>query len=122
MIDEVVFSDHKPVLFNVCFYKNVRKSLPEKIWSRKISSSTGAEFSALYKDYGDSILSETALMNLSVDESLELFNSVCADILDNVAPLKAKRGKIKHLPWVNEPLRALRQHARQAGQEEPEKT
>ncbi len=116
MIDEVVFSDHKPVFFNVCScsYKNVRKSLPEKIWSRKINSSTSAEFSILYKDYGESILSETSLMNLSVDELLERFNSVCADILDNVAPLKAKRGKIKHLPWDNEPLRAFRQHARQA--------
>lgn len=30
MIDEVVFSDHKPVFFNVCSYKNVRKSLAEK--------------------------------------------------------------------------------------------
>ncbi len=79
----------------------MRKSLPEKTWSRKINSSTSAEFSTLYKDYGESILSKTSLMNLNVDELLKLFNSVCADILDNVAPLKARRGKIKHLPWDN---------------------
>ncbi len=76
--------------------KNVRKSLPEKTWSRKINSSTSAEFSTLYKVYGESILSKT-----NVDELLEWFNSVCADILDNVSPRKAIRGKIKHLPCDN---------------------
>ncbi|KAB5530630.1 hypothetical protein PHYPO_G00131520 [Pangasianodon hypophthalmus] len=61
MIDEVVFSDHKSVFFNVCCYK--RKSRPERVLSRRIDSSTSAEFSMLYRDCYESSVSEISLMN-----------------------------------------------------------
>lgn len=75
---------------------------------------TSAEFSMLYRERCEFTLCETSLMNLSVDEQLNQFNSVCVEILDSVAPLKVKRGKTKYQPWVNESLRNLRQLTRQA--------
>lgn len=46
--------------------------------------------------------------NLSTDELLSLFNTTSSDIMDVVAPLRAKRSNPKTDPWLNESTCALR--------------
>jgi len=48
----------------------------------------------------------------SVEESVNIFNSVCSDTLDQVAPLRQVNNKRKPTPWLNEQIRSLRRECR----------
>ncbi len=46
--------------------------------------------------------------------AFDLFNSTCSSMLNAIAPLRAKGGKTKIDPWLNEDTRELRRACRRA--------
>lgn len=54
------------------------------------------------------------LNTVDINEQLSLFNSLCTNALDTVAPLRLKCQKHKSEPWLNSNTRQLRQLCRRA--------
>ncbi len=52
--------------------------------------------------------------DLSVEEFTVLFDCICTEILDSVAPLRKKHPKVVSEPWLNDTTRSLRRAYRVA--------
>ncbi len=52
--------------------------------------------------------------SVDTNELFLLFDSVCSDILDHIAPCKVRNRKVKTLLWVNDMIRSLRRECRRA--------
>lgn len=103
-------SDHLPVLFTVtlpCSY--VKQNIPA-CQRRSINSLTAARFSSAF----DAMEADLLSVDYAVNELTDLFEVTCMEILDSVAPFKARRPKQNEEPWLNEGTRALRRKCRQA--------
>lgn len=107
-----VISDHKPILFNIsvsCCPVNPVKSLQS---CRSFSATTGTEFSTNFNEVCK--ISESALLDMGVEEHLYWLYSTCKDVLDAVAPQNTKQRKVRSDPWLNNEIRGLRRICRQA--------
>ncbi|GAA6091174.1 uncharacterized protein LOC112844225 [Tachysurus ichikawai] len=112
-VEEVPFSDHKSVFFNLCVAKTLMRPQTKK-WTRKVTPVTSGEFAELYDRRYAATSSETVLCSLTIDEHLSQFKSICSEIFDVVAPLTVKHTRHTSLPWVNDDIRTLRRLSRKA--------
>ncbi len=107
-------SDHMPVIFNVIMQCKPALAQSGVFCSRLITTSTAVEFSEIYNSSSFVNVIECPSLSLGPDELLILFNSVCSDILDVVAPYKVRKPKLNPTPWLNNYTCALRQECRKA--------
>ncbi|XP_058653551.1 uncharacterized protein LOC131553157 [Onychostoma macrolepis] len=113
---DAVISDHCPVIFDSVLSCTLPKSYHPPRYFRCFNSSTAKSFNDVYI----STLIPTAVNVLSSsvhpDELVELLNSTCTSTLDSVAPLRLQRSKMmkKAQPWLQGPVRAIRQECRRA--------
>lgn len=59
---------------------------------------------------------EFSPLDLMIDEYFNSFNSVCNEILDEIAPLKYRELKTQSQPWMNNEIHTSRQICRKAEQ------
>lgn len=111
-ICETNFSDHMPIIFKTTTAILPLSQEEPKRWSRKLSSTSNEDFSALFKTKSNTSMLETSLQHLDVDEHWTLLNSTCIDILDTIAPLRPISNKTKTNPWLNDNTRDLRKQCR----------
>ncbi|XP_041802630.1 uncharacterized protein LOC121613344 [Chelmon rostratus] len=108
--DSACISDHLPVLLSATIPCTVVAACPPSCHRRVISTSTHAQFSALFKD---SVLSSAdGSRSVCAEELTTLFNSTCSNILNSIAPLRISRPKAHHEPWITDSVRALRRSCR----------
>lgn len=84
--DEICVSDHKPVLFNTVLNTskvNV-KSCDRPI--RSVNSATSKHFKDAF--FCDSCLTVSSFSEMSLDDQLNYFNTLCGNVLAVVAPFK----------------------------------
>lgn len=67
---------------------------------------TTSQFSIAFKN--SMLYTLDGCCDLSAEELITLFDSICTDILDFVAPFRTKRSKLLSDPWLNDTSRALR--------------
>lgn len=80
--------------------------------ARTITSSTASTFVNMFNA---ALPPQTSAdLQSGTDDLFAHFDSLCTDILNSIAPLKAKKFKSKPPPWLNDSTQALRQAARQA--------
>ncbi len=95
-----------PVIFSVNVPNEMRVSQSSYVCSHIITPSTPEAFGEIFSKFSDgwSTLSwlESAHLTADPDELLTVFNSVCSEVLDSVAPYKIKHCKVNHQPWFNE--------------------
>ncbi len=91
-------SDHMPVIFNVIMPCKPALAQSGVFCSRLITTSTAVEFSEMYNSSSFVNVIECPSPSLGPDELLILFNSVCSDILDVVAPYKVRKPKLNPTP------------------------
>ncbi|XP_042078658.1 uncharacterized protein LOC121814858 [Haplochromis burtoni] len=108
---DVVWSDHRPVLFEV-FLPCTKVNLPPVAARscRIFNPSSAGQFSIVFNQNGglpDFICNDT-------EELSTWFYSVCQTALDSVAPFKLRQVKAKSEPWLNEDTRAARRKCRRA--------
>ncbi len=111
-IDDHAISDHKPITFRVPININITRPTKAVRWSRTITPTTCIEFSAVFKEVSQS--SALVCDDWSGADYLNHFNTISANILNSLAPKKAKQHKPKAEPWLNEDTRARRQGCRRA--------
>lgn len=88
IIDDLLVADHNPVLFTVFFvHVNQRKFVPQRDWF-VIKSTTYVDFNGSFMYSLQNVKSDLLSPHLSVEETVNIFNSVCLDTLDQVAPLR----------------------------------
>lgn len=113
-IVDTVFSDHKTVLFSANFPCDVLSNVSVPVASRVLTPHTASSFSAAFEVYPLLTLFESPCHSMDLEELVNQFNASCSDILDVVAPFKARKNKVKLQPWLNSSTRALRQECRRA--------
>ncbi len=105
------FSDHMPVLFEICLSHNPKPSVTTH-HCRTISPVTAELFSDAFNSIdGDYLMSSCGL---NTDDLTSLFYSTCQNILDTVAPVRTVQPKPKVQPWLNDVTRAVRTECRRA--------
>ncbi len=109
------FSDNKTVFFNVFqpFQLIGRTSVIRQ--SRKIDSLNRDNLNMLFETVYNSVFQNSLLHHLHIDDHLALFNSVCLNVMNSVAPLTSKSVKTSSAPWRNDnTICSLRQTCRRA--------
>lgn len=110
-----IFSDHKTVFFNVFHPFQLIGPTSVIHQSRKIDSLTQDNFNMLFETVYNSVFQNSLLHHLHIDDHLALFNSVCLNVMNLVAPLTSKSVKTSSAPWRNDnTIRSLRQTCRRA--------
>ncbi len=104
-------SDHLPVLFTVVVPNSEISTCASSRSFRAINPLTASQFSSVFKD---SLLYNLDDCDLSVEEFTVLFDCICTEILDSVAPLRKKHPKVVSEPWLNDTTRSLRRACRVA--------
>ncbi len=104
-------SDHLPVLFTVVVPNSEISTCAASRSFRAINPLTASQFSSVFKD---SLLYNLDDCDLSVEEFTVLFDCICTEILDSVAPLRKKHPKVVSEPWLNDTTRSLRRACRVA--------
>ncbi len=66
-------------------------------WIRHFTANAVDEFASAYTTFQPVDFTDASPANSNVDEYLYSFNDKCLNILNSVAPMKAKRKKIKNL-------------------------
>lgn len=87
-ISNANFSDHMPVFFSIPYSSQTLKNQPMGRMSHTITTRSSEEFMVAFHEVWNSPDMEPILHNLDADEHLGCFNSTCASILNNIAPLK----------------------------------
>uniref|UniRef100_A0A3B5Q121 Reverse transcriptase domain-containing protein n=1 Tax=Xiphophorus maculatus TaxID=8083 RepID=A0A3B5Q121_XIPMA len=106
MVGDAVFSDHKPVLFNIDMPSNFVKPCVSTRCHRVISQQTAIRFSELFE-------SKIPMPSFNDTETLTAWlYSTCQSALDEVAPMKPRKWRTKMEPWLNDRTRAARRECR----------
>ncbi|XP_055015067.1 uncharacterized protein LOC129410609 [Boleophthalmus pectinirostris] len=111
-ICDMHISDHLPILFNIELPGPVVKQDTSVRTVRAFTPLTVEQFSCAFASFTPPALTFSGA--LSAEELNTMFNTICTDILDAVAPLVMKRAKPTSEPWLNETTRALRRECRRA--------
>ncbi len=95
-ISEVVtednyISDHRPVFFNFDLPASVSKSQSADCYFRPINESTANCFAEAYVKSPVSSIIEASGPSLDTEELTVVFNYVCLDIINDVAPIRLKK-------------------------------
>lgn len=106
-IQDAVFSDHKPILFDITFHSSVDKHIVPVRFSRFFNQDTFGKFSLLFNEALTHFLEWSSL-----DELLNYFNEICKDILDTIAPLRLKKESSLKNQWSTDVTRAARRECR----------
>ncbi len=108
---DATFSDHLPVVFEICTSYDFKvTSLTRR--HRIINPSTAQLFSDAFNGINDEY--SMSSYGLNTDDLTSLFSSTCQSILDIVAPLRTVREKPRVQPWLNSTTRAVRLECRRA--------
>ncbi|XP_056586108.1 uncharacterized protein LOC130407337 isoform X1 [Triplophysa dalaica] len=110
-ICDTCISDHLPVLFTVVVPNPGFSTRASTRSVRAINPSTAAQFSSTYKVL---FLNNLDDCGVGLEEFMVLFDCICTEILDSVAPLRKKRSKVLSEPWLNDTTRSLRRACRVA--------
>lgn len=114
ILDDVAFSDHKSVTFELSLdYDEKNLDAPSRM-TRYINHATVDLFSNLYIRAPLTSMLENPPSHWDVEKLLNVFNFTCADILDSVAPIRKISVRSKPQPWFNEVTRASRRECRKA--------
>ncbi len=105
------FSDHMPVLFEICLSRNPKLKVITR-HCRTISPVTAELFSDAFTSIdGDYSVSSCGL---NTDDLTSLFYSTCQNILDTVALVRTVQPKPKVQPRLKDVTRAVRTECRRA--------
>lgn len=94
-------SDHSSVLFHFDLPSVISKSKPVVRCVRPVNETTAKCFAEAYAANSMSSIIEVSGPSLDTEELTAVFNSVCLDILNDIAPLRYKRYKPQSQPWLN---------------------
>ena len=108
----IPLSDHFPVLFSFSLLAPPAVDSAPVRRLRAFNSSTPLQFSTAFRD--SVLYSFNDFGDLSVDLCMSMFDTLCTEILDCIAPLTLKRIKPQTEPWLNEATHAHRRACRQA--------
>ncbi len=101
LISDTGFSDHKSICFNASIPWRPVSTAVQTRWIRHFTSNAVEEFASAYTTFHPVDFTDTSPVNSNVDEYLYSFNDKCLNILNSVAPMKAKRNKKKKSePWL----------------------
>lgn len=114
IMDDVAFSDHKSVTFELSFDHEVKNLVTPSRCVRNINSTTADCFTNLFIRAPLTPMLENPPLQCDVEKLLNVFNSTCSDALDCVAPARNTLVKPKLQPWLNESTRVLRRECRKA--------
>lgn len=64
--------------------------------------------------FSDACLTVSSFSEMSIDDQLNYFNTLCGNVLDIVALFKTKKPKLRSRPWLNKDTCASRQEWRKA--------
>lgn len=109
-------SDHSFVLFQSLQLHTTLSAPVCRHLTRAFHSSTVMQFDEIYASTYQSQITEVITSTADTAQLIEIFNTTCTDILDQVAPLKSLRYKNKSntQPWINDHTRSIRQKCRKA--------
>ncbi len=93
---------------------SVSKSQSADCYFHPINESTANCFAEAYVKSPVSSIIEASGPSLDTEELTVVFNSVCLDIINDVALIRLKKHKSLSQPWFNNETRALRQACRKA--------
>ena len=112
VIAEGTTSDHNLVRIELRLESAVTKrKRPGAVWYRDLKDLDIEEIS---EDLRKSDMLITDISNLDVDSLTEKFQQTLSELTDKHCPMKKRRKKEKHTPWMDEELRTLRRKKRQA--------
>ncbi len=113
-IGDNCFSDHKPVLFTPAIPGRPASTALQTRWTCNFTASAVDEFASVYtsSQFSDLHLMDSSSETQNADAYLCCFNDTCLNILNSIAPLKAKHPKKRSEPWLNDSIRSLRQTCR----------
>ncbi|XP_043935110.1 uncharacterized protein LOC122808205 [Protopterus annectens] len=106
-IQDAVFSDHKPIVFDVILHFSADKHIVPVRLSRFFNQDILEKFSLLFKE-AMIYFSEWSTLN----GLLNCFNETCRGILDIIAPLRSKKKSSVINPWAMDLTRAARRECR----------
>lgn len=114
-IEDVSFSDHSPIVFNVHAENSAVMGKHLGYYSRCINSSVPPRFSEIY--HANAV--EGSILNavessIGPDKLTSLLYTNCSNILDVIAPFKLKSPRQKSYYWLDDNARSLRRACRQA--------
>jgi len=107
-------SDHRSVFFSFDLPVATAKDKPLDYYFRPINEVTSNLFAEAYVSNPISSIIEASEPCLNIEELTDKFNSLCSNILNEVAPLRLKKPKLRSQPWLNNETRALRKACRKA--------
>lgn len=110
--DDFCLTDHKPVLFISVLNTPMVDSIPCGCKIHSVNSYIAILYADVFTSDACPIMS--SLLDLSVDEQLFYFNTLCSNVLDSVDPFKMKKFKLQVKPWLNNATRTSRQEWRKA--------
>ena len=109
-IEDNIFSDHRPVIFNVSFLCPVFNARASTRRCRVFNSRSAGQFSEAFNQ----LCIPPSFSSMDTEEISSWFNSSCQGILDSIAPLKTVHRREKPEPWFNDATRAARKECRRA--------
>jgi len=108
---DATFSDHLPVLFEICTSCDYKETAPKRL-RRIIKPTTSHLFSEAFNSIELDYLMPS--QGLTTDELTSSFFLTCQSILDTVAPFRTVRDRCRVQPWLNTTTRAIRLECRKA--------
>ncbi len=109
---DTLLSDHMPVLFTLPFSQLSSSITPTIQLTRSFFSHFCDDFTNTFNEMCLSLSLESSLPDLNAEQHLSLFNTACSEVLNTMAPLKAKKSKTE--PWLNDNIRSLWQACKRA--------
>lgn len=107
-------SDHSSVIFHFDLPSVISKNKSAVRCVRPVNETTANCFAEAYAANSMSSIIEVSGSSLNTEELTTVFNSVCLDILNDVAPLRYKRYKPQSQPWLNNEICGFRRACRKA--------
>ncbi len=116
ILDDVAFSDHKSVTFELSFDHEVHNLVTPSRCVRNINSTTVDCFMNLFIRAPLTPMLANPQLNWDVEKLLNVFNSTCSDALDCVAPARNTLVKPRLQPWLNKSTQVLRRGVQEGGE------